>query len=377
MNHQQAVDTLKALPKHKRWTATKAMSVIQCLDRNFFTSPTDFAEAVTAALIGQRWESVHGKQGYDTASTLTRWLGKGASEYGNPAILFDAKTQRTGVGYSEKVHERASKATDFLDRREAGGVINGVVFHTRHGSFFQLGIDHESTTPQFGKRKRLIVEHVALPRLIDGEGGILPAILLSSNIKWNGDAFDGLEKLAVQEVNRRLVEVLKTVLGGVDMQKLQKHLDEQAKKAIKQATDKMLKNKTARNIVAEEVALNPEAVAQATDQMMNNKTARDIVVEKVAANPEAVAQATDQMMNNKTARDIVAERVALNPEAVAQATDQMMNNKTARDIVAEKVAANPKALETALQDALASGKLAEFLITLSPKQKQQIKSLLG
>jgi hypothetical protein len=43
------------------------------------------------------------------------------------------------------------------------------------------------------------------------------------------------------------------------MEKLQKHLDEQAKKAIKRATDKMLKNKTARDIVAEEVAANLEA----------------------------------------------------------------------------------------------------------------------
>jgi len=161
---------LKALSKHKGWSATKAVSVIDALDRDSFSSPTDYAEGVTAALIGQRWESVHGKQGYDTASTLTRWLGKGASKYGNPEILFDAKTQRKGVGYSEKVPERASKATDYLERRKAGGVINGVVFHTRHGVFFQLGIDHESTTPQFGKRKRPIVGHEALPRLIDGNG---------------------------------------------------------------------------------------------------------------------------------------------------------------------------------------------------------------
>src|SRR3984957_529001 len=212
MNHQQAVDMLKALPKHKGWTATKAVSVIDALDRDSFSSPTDYAEAVTAAMIGQRWESVHGKQGYDTASTLTRWLGKGASKYGNPEILFDAKTQRKGVGYSEKVSERASKATDYLERRKAGGVINGVVFHTRHGVFFQLGIDHESTTPQFGKRKRPIVGHEALPRLIDGNGGILPAILLSSKIQWSGGGFDGLEEVAVQEVKRNLRKILKTVL---------------------------------------------------------------------------------------------------------------------------------------------------------------------
>jgi hypothetical protein len=321
MNHQQAVDTLKALPKHKGWTATKAMSVIQHLNRTSFTSPTDYAEAITAAMIGQRWESVHGKRGYDTASTLARWLGQGAARYGNPETLFDAKTQQKGIGYSEKVPERASKATDYLDRREAGGVINGVSFHTRHGGFFQLGIDHESTTPQFGKRKRPIVGPEALPRLIDGEGGILPAILLSSKIKWNGDGFDGLVELAVQEVNRKLAGTLKTVLGGVEMEKLQKHLDEQTKKAIKQATDKMLKN--------------------------------------------------------KTARDLVAEEVAANPEAAAQATDKMLKNKTARDIVAEKVGANAKALEAALQHALASGKFAEFLTTLSSEEKEQIRKALG
>jgi hypothetical protein len=55
----------------------------------------------------------------------------------------------------------------------------------------------------------------------------------------------------------------------------------------------------------------------------------------------------------------------------------MLKNKTARAMVAATVAANPKALEVALQNALASGKLAEFLATLSPEQKQQIKGLLG
>jgi hypothetical protein len=167
MNHQQAVDSLKTLPKHKGWSTAKAMALIQHLDRASFTRPTDYAEAVTAAITGQRWESVHGQSGYDTASTLARWLGTTAAKYGNPETLFDAKTQQQGIGYSEKVPERASKATDYLDRREAGGVINGVIFHTRHGVFFQLGMDHESTTPQFGKRKRPIVGPEALPRRID------------------------------------------------------------------------------------------------------------------------------------------------------------------------------------------------------------------
>lgn len=263
MTHQQAVDTLKTLPKHAGWSAAKAMSVIQNLARDSFRSPADYAEAVTAAVIGQRWESVHGKQGYDTASTLARWLGKGAARYGNPETRFDAKTQRKGVGYSEKIPERASKATDYLDRRESGGVLNGVIFHTPHGTFFQLGMDHESTTPQFGKRKRPIVAPTALPGLIDGEGGILPAVLLSSKLKWNGNGFDGLDEFAVREVNRKLARILKTVLGGVDMEKLQEHLDEQAKKAVKQATRRMLKNETAEDIVAGEVADSPRTLEKA------------------------------------------------------------------------------------------------------------------
>jgi hypothetical protein len=261
MDHQQAIDILKSLPKHKGWPATKAMSTLHALDRESFTRPTDYAEAVTAAIIGQRWESVHGRQGYDTASTLARWLGTSAARYGNPETLFDAKTQQKGIGYSEKVPERASKAADYLDRRETGGVINGVIFHTRHGVFFQLGIDHESTTPQFGRRKRPIASPEALPKLIDGAGGILPAVLLSSIIKWDGEGFDGLDESSVREVNRKLAKALKTVLGGVDMEKLQKHLDKQAQEAVDQATQKMLKNKTSRRIVGRRLAKTPEALA--------------------------------------------------------------------------------------------------------------------
>jgi len=206
-------------------------------------------------------------------------------------------------------------------------------------------MDHESTTPQFRQRKRPVVRPDALPRFIDGVGGIVPAVLLSSRMKWNGDGFDGLDEVAVQQVNWTLAVILRTVLGEVDMQKLQKHLSEQAKNAIKQAADKMLKN----------------------------KTARDIVVEEVAADPVAVTQATRKMLKNKTARDIVAEEVAADPAAVTQATHKMLKNKTARDIVAEQVAADPKALEASVQSALASGKLAELLASLSPEEKEQIK----
>ncbi len=127
------------------------------------------------------------------------------------------------------------------------------------------------------------------------------------------------------------------------MEKLQKHLDAQAKEAVVQATEKMLKNKTTRSIVAEKVAETEEAVVQTTEKMLKNKKARDIVAEKVAANPKALAAA------------LQADSKAL----------------------AAALQADPKALAAALQNALASGKLAEFLSILSPEQKQQIKSLLG
>jgi hypothetical protein len=43
------------------------------------------------------------------------------------------------------------------------------------------------------------------------------------------------------------------------MEKLQKHLDTQARNAVKQATKRMLTNKTSRELVAEEVAKNRKA----------------------------------------------------------------------------------------------------------------------
>jgi hypothetical protein len=60
-------------------------------------------------------------------------------------------------------------------------------------------------------------------------------------------------------VNRTLGKILKAILAEVGMEKVQKHLDTQAKKAVKQATKRMLNNKTSREIVAEEVAKNKEA----------------------------------------------------------------------------------------------------------------------
>jgi hypothetical protein len=165
MSHHQAVATLKSLPKGQRWSARQAMDIVRRLDKTAFARSADYAEAVTAGIIGQRWEAVAGQQAYDTASTLARWLGTAARPYGDPETLFDAKTQKYGIGYSDKVTERANKATQFNELRGSGkGVINGVIFHTENGVFFQLGIDHAGTTPQFGTVRRPIVAPNALPQ---------------------------------------------------------------------------------------------------------------------------------------------------------------------------------------------------------------------
>ncbi len=47
------------------------------------------------------------------------------------------------------------------------------------------------------------------------------------------------------------------------MEKLQKHLDEQAKKALQQTTRRMLKNETSKDIVACEVAESPSTLEKA------------------------------------------------------------------------------------------------------------------
>jgi Zn-dependent M16 (insulinase) family peptidase len=69
-------------------------------------------------------------------------------------------------------------------------------------------------------------------------------------MKWNGEGFDGLVELAVEKVNRKIASMLRTVLGGVETEKLQKHLDKQAQEAVEQAAKKMAKNKIARGIMA-------------------------------------------------------------------------------------------------------------------------------
>jgi hypothetical protein len=139
---------------------------------------------------------------------------------------------------------------------------------------------------------------------------------------------------------------LKSVLTGVEMDNLPKHLDKQTK----------------------------EEVAQVADRMLKNKTTRDILLRAVVANPKAREAVAKKMLKKEKVpkrRDIQVTK------AVAQATKELLKNKTARDVVAEEVATNPKTLEKVMCAALASGKLADFLGSLPPQEKAQIKKALG
>jgi len=64
-------------------------------------------------------------------------------------------------------------------------------------------------------------------------------------------------------------------------------------------------------------------------------------------------------------------------KAIKQATHRMLKNETAEDIVAGEVADSPRTLEKAMCAALAGGKLAEFLASLSAEEKKQIRKALG
>jgi hypothetical protein len=83
--------------------------------------------------------------------------------------------------------------------------------------------------------------------------------VLTSRITWDGPNFVNLDQEGIQDVNRALHQILQTVCEEVGMEKVQKHLETQAEKAVKQATRRMLKNKTSREIVAEEVAKSKQA----------------------------------------------------------------------------------------------------------------------
>jgi hypothetical protein len=174
---------------------------------------------------------VSGQQGYDTATILTRWLGKAARPSRDADTLLDAKMQKDGVGSSDKVTERANQATQFNEWRASGtGVRNRVIFHTQQGVFFQPGIDHEATTPPFGTARRPIIAPLALPPWVDGTGGLLPAVGLTSTRTWQGSDFANLALDGIQHVHRTLRPILKTVIAEVGMEKVQQHLDAQAKR---------------------------------------------------------------------------------------------------------------------------------------------------
>ena len=68
-------------------------------------------------------------------------------------------------------------------------------------------------------------------------------------------------------MNRTLRQILLILITKVGMEKLQKHLDNQAKKAAQ----RMLGNETSREIVAEEVAKNKEARAAVAQEMSDDE----------------------------------------------------------------------------------------------------------
>lgn len=55
------------------------------------------------------------------------------------------------------------------------------------------------------------------------------------------------------------------------MEKLQQHLDKQAKRAVQQASQRMLRNQTSREIVAEEVAKSAKARAVVAKEMSDEE----------------------------------------------------------------------------------------------------------
>jgi hypothetical protein len=63
-------------------------------------------------------------------------------------------------------------------------------------------------------------------------------------------------------------------------------------------------------------------------------------------------------------------------KAVQQATRRMLKNETSEGIVAGEVADSPRTLEKAVRAALASGQLADLLASLSPAEKEQIRTAL-
>jgi len=223
----------KRLPKSQRWSARQARHLLRQLDRRAFTQRTDDSEAVTAGVIGQRWEAVSAQQGYDTAKILSGWLGEAARPTGDADTLFDAKTQKDAAGSSDKATERANKAAQFNEWRASGKeVMNGVIFHTKQGVFFQPGIDHGATTPRFRTARRPIIAPQALAPV--GRRHRWHFARCSVNIHKNLAGIrlrqPGARRDPASEADPR--QIFTTVIAEVGMEKVQRHLDAQAKQAV-------------------------------------------------------------------------------------------------------------------------------------------------
>ncbi len=221
-----------------------------------FTRGSDRTEAMVSALTGHRWKSNEGG-GYDTEDKLSRWVGRKAGK--DDATLFlDAKgeesqKERNPVGYAEGREHAAKKANEYQKRRANGeAVINAVMIVHRDGVYLHLGID-PATTPKFGESaafKRKIVGPGEIGKHVTGQGGILPAVRLSSSVAGR----EGLASATpeqVAEIHKNLRTALQNVTRGNKMAELQQHLDKQAEQALKAWGKEIAKNKTAVNGLAE------------------------------------------------------------------------------------------------------------------------------
>jgi hypothetical protein len=94
------------------------------------------------------------------------------------------------------------------------------------------------------------------------------------------------------------------------MEKLQKHLDKQTQEEVAQAAERMVKNKTARDIVAEAVAANPKAYEAVIKRMLKTRAVREIVSKRVAKTPEALEIVAAEVSEEDWQRMVKARQAA-------------------------------------------------------------------
>ncbi len=252
------------------------------LDSHEYRDNSVHTEAMVAALNGHRWKSKNSSGGYDTDDRLSRWIGADAEKYGNPVILEDVKSQTKGVGYADKLTERfnkAQEATAAKKRSPNGFALQTQIVATPEGLFLTFGVDPQSTTPQYGevhapeKNRRGIVGPGEIGKHIDGKGGILPAVRLSSSIKLNPatGGLVGYNAKAIAEYHNNKRAALNSALEN-GMENMQKQLDvmnSKAKQALgkKMATD----DEVGGSVVAEMATSNQDALKSALSKLSDEQ----------------------------------------------------------------------------------------------------------